>query len=61
MASQFSGVLQLTDLDDFITPSQVTKVLLIVTVRYFLHNDIVIGRDSCIKNENYETIVIISL
>lgn len=32
MASQFSGVLQLTDLDDFITPSQVMKLLLNVTV-----------------------------
>lgn len=28
MASQFSGVLQLTDLDDFITPSQVTTLSL---------------------------------
>lgn len=26
MASHFSGVLQLTDLDDFITPSQVIKL-----------------------------------
>lgn len=27
MASQFSGVLQLTDLDDFITPSQVVELI----------------------------------
>lgn len=27
MASHFSGVLQLTDLDDFITPSQVIHIL----------------------------------
>lgn len=27
MASHFSGVLQLTDLDDFITPSQVIHTL----------------------------------
>lgn len=27
MASHFSGVLQLTDLDDFITPSQVIHLL----------------------------------
>jgi len=33
MASHFSGVLQLTDLDDFITPSQVELLFLFVTLK----------------------------
>lgn len=46
MASVFSGVLQLTDLDDFITPAQVTKVLLhVTTTYYFYHENTVIGKD----------------
>lgn len=46
MASVFSGVLQLTDLDDFITPSQVTKLLLHATTTYYLyHENTVIGKD----------------
>lgn len=46
MASLFSGVLQLTDLDDFITPSQVTKLSLHVTTTYYLYQEnAVIGKD----------------
>lgn len=45
MASHFSGVLQLTDLDDFITPSQVVRLLLRITTSYLFHGDVVLTND----------------
>lgn len=40
MASRFSGALQLTDLDDFITPSQVTYSFLLFCFCFTLERDI---------------------